>query len=47
MEERIIRVTPAQVAAAKLRIKRDQQLGRETTPAVAAIALAHRQHADG
>lgn len=37
-----IRVTPVQVAAAKLRIKGDRMLGRETPPEIIAIANARR-----
>jgi len=37
---RSIKVTPAQVAAAKLRLSIDQQLGRVSAPAVVRIANA-------
>ncbi len=40
MATHIIKVTPVQVAAAKLRLSIDQQLGRESSPAVVRIAHA-------
>jgi hypothetical protein len=40
MASHTIKVTPAQVAAAKLRLSIDQQLGRVSSPAVVRIAAA-------
>lgn len=37
-----VRVTPAQVAAAKLLVEVNEKLGRDTDPAVTAIANAKR-----
>jgi len=43
MASHTIKVTPAQVAAAKLRLSIDQQLGRVSSPAVVRIAAAGAQ----
>ncbi|MCU1693363.1 MAG: hypothetical protein JWM64_2454 [Frankiales bacterium] len=37
-----VRVTPAQVRAAKLKVKRSAQAGEQVSPGVAAIATAQR-----
>jgi hypothetical protein len=42
-DKRTVHVTPAQVAAAQLRVKLDGKLGRETPPAVVSIANAKRR----
>lgn len=40
MAERVLKVTPAQVAAARLRVERDRARGRETDERIVRIANA-------